>query len=79
MSKEEQLDTKSRILRDKHNLYVLVIPSITADWTYKIINLGNEQVETPPYKGVCGSDFGSYYNALNAGIEECENLLKKQS
>lgn len=74
-------------LREIHGLYVFVIPTVTAAWTYKIITviskrdddviMGLKSVsDLPPYKGVCGYDFGTYELALEDALVECLKQVK---
>ena len=68
-------------LREVHGFHIVVIPTITRDWTFKTITvtskrdddviLGLKSVsEVPPYKNVTGEDFCTYEQALEAGLKE---------
>lgn len=64
-------------LLDIHGYYVIVIPTVTADWTFKIINtLKKDSMEVPPYTDVCGEDFSTYEAALEAGLYETLKLIE---
>lgn len=56
-------------LRNEHNLHIVIIPTITCFWTYKIITLAGD-IEQPPYRGVDASDYNTYEDALEAGLQE---------
>ena len=71
--------------------YVVVIPTVTCDWTYKTIRVlcsrdhdsmsGLVEVsDLPPYIGVCGEDFSTHTEALLAGVEKVldEYITHKQ-
>jgi hypothetical protein len=68
-------------LREKYGHHVVVIPTITSDWTYKTVRVlsekdndimkGIKSVDSiPPYKEVCGYDYPSYELALEHGLQE---------
>jgi hypothetical protein len=75
ITEREKYQKYFNLLREGHDIYVLCIPTLQAGWTYKIINLGNPEVEVPPYKDVCGEDWGTYDEALKAGVTEAFNLI----
>jgi hypothetical protein len=73
-------------LTTEHGRYIMIIPTITASWTYHTIRviskvdddviLGIKYVDQlPPYKGVTGEDFSTYYDALDKAIEEVIKLI----
>src|SRR5690606_34799908 len=56
-------DQLQKWIRDKHGIHILIIPTITSDWTFKTINVISERdndvikgvkdvSEIPPYKNV---------------------------
>ena len=74
-------------LREKHGIHILVIPTITSDWTYKTITVTSERdndvilgiksvSDLPPYTEVCGEDFRTYEDALENGLIESLKLIK---
>lgn len=74
-------------LREIHGIHIVLIPTITSSWTYKIITvtskrddeviLGIKSVsDLPPYKKVCGYDFSTYEEALEVGLVEGLKLIK---
>lgn len=73
----------SKFLREEKGLYVIPIPTVTMDWTYKILKVWPinyeldecAMIEIPPYKDVCGFDYNSYDLALVAGLEEAFKLV----
>ena len=61
-------------IRDKHYLHIVIIPTITAYYTYKIVDVQlqpENPIERPPYKDVCGVDYQTYEEALEAAMIEC--------
>jgi hypothetical protein len=63
-------------LREKYNIHIVLIPTITMYWTFKICNLGNELIEVPPYKNINANDYSTYEEALEAGLLEMLKLIK---
>lgn len=70
-----------RWLREKHGHHIMVIPTVTANWTYHtvrvIADIDNDVIvglksvsELPPFKGVCGEDFSTFELALEAALKE---------
>ena len=71
---QEQLQ---KWIREKHGMHLVIIPTVTADWTYKVITVLSERdngitsvSDLPPYKEVCGEDFSTYEDAFEAGLKE---------
>ena len=68
------------ILRKTHFLYVLVIPTVTCSWTFKIIDVQcdpQNEIERPPYSGVDAYDYNTYEEAMEAGLKQVLNQIKK--
>lgn len=76
-----------RWLREEYGYYVIIIPTITSDWTFKILKViskidndvlkGLKSVsDLPPYKEVSGIDFSTYEKALETGLLEGLKLIK---
>ena len=64
-------------LRDVHKLHIVMIPTPIGNWTYKVIDVQidpSNVIVRPPYSGVCGDDFSSYEDALEAGLVALLNL-----
>lgn len=75
------LHEKQKWLREKHGVHIVIIPTVTTNWTYKTVRvmseidddviLGLKSVsELPPYTEVCGYDFNTYEDALEDAIKE---------
>lgn len=73
-------------IRENHGIYILVIPTITANWTFKSIRViskidrdvikGLKSVsDLPPYKDVHGYDYSTYEDALEAGLVAALNEI----
>jgi len=61
-------------IRDKHYLHIVIIPTVTAYYTYKIVDVQlqpENPIERPPYKDVNGTDYQTYEDALEAAMVEC--------
>lgn len=67
-------------LRIKHGIWILIIPTVTSNWTYKTIRVigevdndvisGLKSVsDLPPYKDVCGYDFSTPQEAYSAAFD----------
>jgi len=72
-----ELHVAQKWFRDKHKLHPAIIPTF-AGYTYKIIDVQldpQNEIERPPYDGVCGKDFSSYEEALNDALQEMCNLI----
>lgn len=75
-------DKLHKWLREKHGLHIIVIPTVTGDWTYKTVTVLSERdndvilgiksvSDLPPYTNVCGYDFSTYEDALEDGLTHC--------
>ena len=65
-------------LREKHFLHIVLIPTITGDMTYKIVDIQcnpQYEIERPPYNDVCAYDFTTYEEALEIGLQEALKLI----
>lgn len=68
-------------LREERGWHVVIIPTVTGDWTYKIMQVfykgldPNKPIETPPYKGVNAHDYSTYEEALEEAMIEILNQL----
>ena len=71
-------------LREEYGHHVVVIPTITASWTFKLVrvfsNIDDPGLpivpEQPPYDGVNAYDYHTYENALEEGLQEALKLIK---
>ena len=78
-----------KYFREKYSIHILIIPTITANWTYKTIKFISEidddviigliSVDSlPPYTEVCGEDFSTYEDALeDALLKVSKEILSK--
>ena len=75
-----------KCLREKHGIHILVIPTVTSDWTFKTIRviseIDNDVIsglksvsDLPPYQDVCGHDYSTYEEALENGLLEALKLI----
>jgi hypothetical protein len=62
---------------NNHKLYCVIIPTPQMFWTFKIVNLGNDEIETPPYKNVNAYDYSTPEEAELSCIREMINAVKK--
>ena len=68
------------ILRKNHFLYVLLIPTVTCCWTFKIIDIQcdpQNEIERPPYSGVDAFDYSTYEEAVESGLKEALTKITK--
>ena len=66
-----------RWFREKHNLYVVIIPTVTMYWTFKTMTVVEGIVEVPPYNHVDGNDYPTYKEAELESVKELINIVKQ--
>jgi hypothetical protein len=64
--------------REKHNLYAVIIPTITMYWTFKTMTVVEGIVEVPPYNHVDGNDYPTYEKAEIESIKELMSIVKNK-
>jgi len=73
-------DEAFKLILNKYNLYGIVIPTITMNWTFKTMTVVQDMVEVPPYNHVDANDYSTYEQAremlLIKLIELCKQNLK---
>ena len=66
-------------LYEKHNLWILPLPTITGYFAYKIVDVQlnpDKPIERPPYKDVSAHDYSTPTEAYEAAIEyTLKNLI----
>jgi hypothetical protein len=67
-----------RWLLQKHNLYGIIIPTVTMDWTFKTMTAVIGMVEVPPYNHVEAYDYSSRVEAEQACLEKLIELVKNK-
>ena len=67
-----------RWFREKHNLYAVIIPTITMYWTFKTMTVVEGIVEVAPYNHVDGNDYPTYEEAEHEGIKYLISILKNK-
>ena len=67
-----------RWFREKHNLYAVIIPTITMYWTFKTMTVVEGLVEVAPYNHVDGNDYPTYEEAELEGIKYLISILKNK-
>lgn len=76
-----------KFLREIHGYHIVIIPTITSNWTFKIVKVISEAdndyisgiksvSDMPPYKEVSGYDFSTYEDALEEGLYEALQFLE---
>ena len=65
-------------LLETHNVYSVVIPTITMHWTFKTMTVTKAMVEVPPYKHVCACDYLERYEARQACLEKLIEIVEQQ-
>jgi len=67
-----------RWLLDKHNLYGIIIPTVTMDWTFKTMTVAQDMVEVPPYNHVDACDYSSREEAELACLIKLIEIAKNK-
>jgi hypothetical protein len=77
--KPSQDELKNWLLKT-HFLYVLITPTTTCFWTFKVIDIqcdSQNEIERLPYSGVDAYDYNTYEEAMEVGLKEALNKIKK--
>jgi hypothetical protein len=64
-------------LLEKHNLYGIIIPTVTMAWTFKTMTIAQGMVEVPPYNHVEAYDYNSREEAELECLKKLIELVKK--
>jgi len=67
-----------RWLLEKHNLYGIIIPSVTMAWTFKTMTVVQGMVEVPPYNHVDACDYSSREEAELACLKKLIEIVKQK-
>jgi hypothetical protein len=63
---------------DSVGIYPLVIPTVNAYWTFKVIKtIPADLIVTPPFKNVDASDYSTLLEARTAAIEKSNEIYNK--
>jgi hypothetical protein len=65
-----------RWLLKEHNLYAIIIPTITMHWTFKTMTIIEGMVEAPPYKHVNAHDYVTQEEAELACLEKLIEIVE---
>ena len=66
-----------RWLLKHHNLYGVIIPTETMNWTFKTMTVVEGIVEVPPYKHVDAYDYNTYEEAELGCLKKLIEIVKK--
>jgi hypothetical protein len=66
-------------LLKEHNLYAIIIPTITMHWTFKTMTVIEGMVEAPPYKHVDAHDYATQEEAELACLKKLIEIVKQNS
>jgi hypothetical protein len=66
-----------RWFREKHNLYVVIIPTVTMYWTFKTMTVVEGIVDAPPYNHVDANDYPTYEEAEIESVKELIKIVKQ--
>ena len=66
-----------RWLLKNHNLYGIIIPTITMNWTFKTMTVVEDMMEVPPYKYVDANDYKTPEEAELACLIELIEIAKE--
>jgi hypothetical protein len=67
-----------RWLLEKHNLYGIIIPTVTMDWTFKTMTVAQGMVEVPPYNHVDACDYSSREEAELDCLKKLIEIVKQK-
>jgi len=67
-----------RWLLEKHNLYGIIIPTVTMAWTFKTMTIVQGMVEVPPYNHVDSCDYSSREEAELACLKKLIEIVKQK-
>ena len=67
-----------RWLLKEHNLYAIIIPTITMHWTFKTMTVIEGMVEAPPYKHVDAHDYVTQEEAELACLEKLIEIVESK-
>ena len=67
-----------RWFREKHNLYGIIIPTVTMAWTFKTMTVVIGMVEVPPYSHVDAYDYSSREEAELECLKKLIELVKNK-
>lgn len=67
-----------RWLLKKHNLYGVIIPTITMYWTFKTITVVDGMIEVPPYSHVHNTDYETLEEAELECLKKLIEILKNK-
>jgi hypothetical protein len=65
-------------LLKEHNLYAIIIPTITMHWTFKTMTVIEGMVEAPPYKHVDAHDYATQEEAELACLKKLIEIVKEK-
>lgn len=68
-------------LRDLHGLHIIIIPTVTMCWTFRILKVWKKdfdideelKIEPPPYSEVHAYDYSTYEQAMEEALREALN------
>ncbi len=67
-----------RWLLKHYNLYGVIIPTITMNWTFKTMTVVEDIMEVPPYKHIDANDYKTYEEAELACLIKLIEIVKKK-
>lgn len=62
-------------LRKIHKIHIIVNPTVTDNWTFALCNIGNENIELNGEVIYDSTDYNSYEEALEKGLQEALKLI----
>ena len=68
-----------RWLLNRHNLYGIIIPTETMNWTFKTMTVVEDVIEVPPYNHVDANDYSTYEEAELACLEKLIEIVENKS
>ena len=65
-----------RWLLNRHNLYGIIIPTETMNWTFKTMTVVEDVIEVPPYNHVDANDYSTYEEAELACLDKLIEIVE---
>jgi hypothetical protein len=66
-----------RWLLKEHNIYAIIIPTVTMHWTFKTMTVADGMIEVPPYNHVDAIDYSTYEEAEHACLNKLIEIVKQ--
>ena len=65
-------------LLEKHQLYGIIIPTVTMFWTFKTMTVVEDMIEVPPYNHVHAYDYSTRQEAEIACLQQLIKMVEEK-